>query len=255
MDLHTVHEWQNLFGALIGVLGAFAVTIFGLILNHLYQTWKEKRRIIRETEIALALSGNDIYDAQRHLRDFIDRLNIAVITPLQRNVNPGSYFLQKTNFPHLSIHLNTSLLTGTHSSYYVHNKLLIIHKNLKQMNQLFVDIKEEYKGIYEMTCYLISRGTAENQREEYLRTNESFVEFLEDLIKQLEIAKKTVAEAKVYNLKFVKKHRIELWKNEGISFKFFKTSRQIGEFRSSPTVLDRIDNAIKEEVISLIDES
>jgi hypothetical protein len=117
-----LYQWQDLLGSIIGVLGALAVALLGFGAKHLYQNFRERRESIRQTEIALALGLNDIYDAERHLSDFLNRLNRSVIQPLQNNVNQGQYFLSRTNFPPLSIHVDSTLLKAKHRSYYVHNK-------------------------------------------------------------------------------------------------------------------------------------
>src|SRR3989338_9468231 len=180
-----LYQWQDLLGSVIGVLGAFAVALLGFLINHFYQSFRERRESIRQTEIALALGLNDIYDAERHLSDFLNRLDRSVIQPLQNNANSGQYFLSRTNFPPLSIHIDSSLLKAKHRSYYVHNKVLIIHKNIEGTNQMFREMKIEYDTIFETAKFLVTLSASfDNQRREYLFNNQSFRKFVIDMIAQ-----------------------------------------------------------------------
>lgn len=243
------YKWQNLLGSVIGVLGALLVALLGFILNHYYQKYRDLRESIRRTEIALALGLNDIFDSERHLKDFLERLNQVVIQPLQTGVRPNEYFLNKTNFPSLVIHLDAELLRAKHSSYYVHNKILIIHKNIEQVNRAFVEMKTDYEKIIETARFLMVQGaTPTNQQREYLSNNQSFATFLNDVIDQLQNAKKIFAQTKIYNLKLLNAERIVVWRMEGISFKFFCCKRDIEEYKSTLRCLDRIDKEINIEV-------
>lgn len=251
-----LYQWQDLLGSVIGVLGAFTVALFGFLVNHFYQSFRERRESIRQTEISLALGLNDIYDAERHLSDFLNRLDRSVIQPLQNNANAGQYFLSRTNFPPLSIHVDSSLLKAKHRSYYVHNKVLIIHKNIEQANKMYLEMKVEYERIFEMAKFLISRGASiENQRTEYLINNQNFRNFITETINQLQIAKKVFAQTKAYNLKLLNKQRFSVWRFEGISFKFFCCKKDIEEYKSTLRCLDRIDSAIESEVTMLMKEA
>src|SRR3989338_9564591 len=251
-----LYQWQDLLGSVIGVLGAFAVALLGFLINHFYQSFRERRESIRQAEIALALGLNDIYDAERHLSDFLNRLDRSVIQPLQNNANSGQYFLSRTNFPPLSIHIDSSLLKAKHRSYYVHNKVLIIHKNIEQANRMFREMKVEYESVIDMGRFLITRGaTPDNQRREYLINNQSFRKFVIDMIAQLQIAKKVFAQTKTYNLKLLNKQRITVWRLEGISFKFFCNKKEIEKYKGTLHCLDRIDSVIKDEVNKLIKEA
>jgi hypothetical protein len=246
-------KWQTLLGSIMGVFGSLTVALVIFLLNHFYQKHKEIRESIRKTEIALALGLNDIYDIERHLTEFLRRLEFVVIQPLKNNKNINQYFLNKTNFPSLLININSSLLQVKHSSYYVHNKILIIVKNIGQTNRMFREMKTEYKEILEMARFLIIKGaTVANQREEYLINNESFKDFITDTIKQLHIAKRIFAETKAYNLKLLKRQRLSVWRLEGVSFKFFYNKQEIESYKSTLECLDRIDLKISEEVDKLL---
>lgn len=249
-------KWQGLLGSIMGVIGALAVAFLGFVLSHLYQRYKQIRQGIVQTEINLALGINDIYDTERHLADFLERLDRAVIQPLTNNENPGQYFFNKTNFPPISIHIDQSLLMARHRNYYVHNKILIIHKNIKQTNEMFKEMKIEYENIIDMGRFLITRGaTPDNQRREYLINNQSFREFVVSMISQLQIAKKIFAQTKTYNLKLLKRQRFSVWRLEGVSFKFFCSKKEIEEYKATLYCLDRIDNTIEDEVNTLMKDA
>ena len=255
-DSTLLYQWQDFLGSVVGVVGTLFVAFLGFLANHFYQKYQERRESIRQTEIALALGLNDIYDAERHLSDFLNRLNRTVIHPLQNNANPNQYFLSKTNFPPLSIHVDHSLLKAKHRSYYVHNKILIIYKNIEQANRMYKEMKIEYESILEMAKFLIDRGAPiENQRSEFLLNNQNFQNFIKETIKQLQIAKKVFAQTKAYNLKLLNKQRFSVWHLEGTSFKFFCCKKDIEEYKSTLRCLDRVDDAIDNEVSILMREA
>lgn len=249
-------EWQSLIGAIIGVLGAVSITFTGFYLKRFFKKRDKIRENIRQIEIALALSLNDLYDSKQHLLDFLNRLDESSLQPLRNNQNPGQFFLSRTNFPPISIYLDQTLLKSKIHSYYVHNKILIIHKNLSMMNKVFKEMKYEYEKILKISEKLIERGaTPDNQRREYLKNNESFKTFVEDIINQLKIGEKILAQTKIYNLKLLNKQKFAIWKLEGISFKFFCCRKELETYRSTLKCLDRIDDEIKTEVEKIIKES
>lgn len=248
-------RWQDLAGSLIGVFGAIFVTFLGLIVSHYYRRHQEFRESLRMTEVSLALALNDIYDAERHLNDFLERLDLAVMQPLSLLQNPNQYFLNKTNFPQLVVNLDSSLIKARFKSYYIHNKVLILCKNVNHMNRMFVEMKIDYEKIFAHAQFLITQNaTQTNQQAEYLSHNQSFIIFVEDVIAQLQIAKKYFAQAKVYNLKLLNKQRVFVWRQEGISFKAFLNKKHIQEYRNTLKSLDRIDKIIEKEVDGLLSE-
>lgn len=116
-------------------------------------------------------------------------------------------------------------------------------------------MKEYFNNIVETSKYLISAGISKKeQREQYLQNHESFVAFVMDIINQLQIAKRTVAEVKTFNLKYLKKEWLSIWKLESTSFKFFKNKGAEVKYKSSYDAIERIDNAISEEVEVLLKE-
>ncbi|MEK7462141.1 MAG: hypothetical protein AAB618_01045 [Patescibacteria group bacterium] len=243
-----LYKWQDLLGAVIGVFGTFLVAICGFYLRHLWNSYSEVRNNIRKTEIALALTLHNIYDNESHLKDFLVRVNRAIIHPVKQ-LQEDVYFIGKTNFPSLQTHLDASLVCSRFKSYYVRNKLLVIHKNLDQSNRTFVDMREDYNSIFETSKYLISTGISKKeQREQYLQNHESFVTFVKDIIRQMQIAKKILAETKTVNLKYLKKQRFAIWKLESTSFKYFRKKEEEVKYRSSYEAIERIDKAIFVEV-------
>lgn len=249
-------KWQTLLGSALGVMGAFLIAVIGFLMAQVYQKYKEVREGIRLTEINLAIGINDLYDAERHLKDFLTRLNEAVIDPLSKSTNPDQYFLNETNFPPLYIHIDSSLIQARHKSYYVHNKILILIKNIRITNEIFKEMKIKYENIIEKAKFLIQRSvTPINQKKEYLANNLNFVSFVSDMTDQLQIAKRAFAETKVYNLKLLEKKRWTIWCLEGISFKFFCNKRQIEKYKSTLECLDRIDSAIKDETDRLLTDA
>ncbi|TRZ78150.1 hypothetical protein D4R87_01300 [bacterium] len=249
-----LYKWQNFFGSIIGVIGAFLVALFSFLFNHFYQKHREKREGTRQTEIALALGLNDIYDTEKHLSDFLVRLE-RIIRSLQEKTFPKQYCLNRTNFPPLYIHIDSSLLKANHSSYYVHNKILIIYKNIEQANRVFSEMKADYGTIFETAKYLIDRKVSiDNQQGEYLMNNQSFKDFVNSAIDQLQIIKKIFTQTKVYNLKLLNKQWFRFWKLESVSFKFFCCKQDIEKYRNTFYCLDRIDKEIDAEVTSFIKE-
>ena len=254
-DTTLLYRWQELIGAVVGVVGALLATLVGLYLTQSYRKYLEHRESLRMTEVSLALALSDIYDAQQHLRDFLQRLDEAVMQPLNQPQDPTQYVLSKTNFPHLVINLDSSLIKNKFNSYYVHNKVLILCKNVSHMNRMFVEMKSDYEKIFTSAQFLIAQhATPTNQQSEYRSHHESFIVFVNDVISQLEIAKKYFAQPKVFNLKLLKREWFSVWRYEGISFKPFVNKKHIQEYRNTLKSLDRIDSFLDEEVNALFQE-
>lgn len=249
-------KWQTLFGSVIGVLGALTVALFIFLVNYRYQKRKDLRESLRITEITLALGLSDIYDTEKSLEEFLKRLEGVVIEPLKNGVDQSKYFLNETNFPSLSIHLDSSLLKAKYKSYYVHNKILIITRNIRNINRALEDMKAKYEDIILKGKFLIERGaTPVNQQQEYLQNNESFASFVKSGIAQLQKAKRVFAETKTYNLKLLEKKRLAVWRLEGTNFKLFCKNKQIEEYKSTLECLDRVDLEISSEVDKLLMEA
>lgn len=126
-DQTLLYKWQDLFGSVVGVIGASMVAILGFYLRYVWNSSNELRESTRKTEIALALTLHNIYDVESHLKDFIVRVNKAIVKPI-KNTPAETYFIGGTNFPSVKIHVDNDLIKSRFKSYYVHNKLLIIHK-------------------------------------------------------------------------------------------------------------------------------
>ena len=121
---------------------------------------------------------------------------------------------------------------------------------------MFREMKIEYENVIDMGKFLITRGASpDNQRREYLINNLSFRTFVVDMIAQLQIAKKIFAQTKIYNLKLLTKQRLTVWRLEGISLKFFCNKEEVEKYKGTLYCLDRIDNAIEDEVNKLMKEA
>ncbi len=251
-----IFKWQDFLGAVVGVMGSLFVGVGGFAYRNYHQKKKEMRENIRATEVSLALSLSDIYDIEQDLRNFLHRLNVAVITPLRTGVPAASYFLNETNFPTAIVHVDPVFLKAKYRSYYVHNKMLIGIRNSLRLNDEFAQMKIKYSEVIEKAKFLMQHGaTPVNQQQEYLRNNESFVEYVNSAIEQLQMSKRFFAETKVYNLKLLEKKRIQVWRLEGISFKYFRNKQEIAKYRSTLECVDRIDTAIASEVDEALTEA
>lgn len=251
-----LYQWQTLIGAVIGVMGAVAVTFIGLILNHYYQRYKELRESLRSTEVVLALAISDIFDAEENLKDFIKRLDNSVILPLQNHSIPNEYFLSETNFPPLSISFDEFLVKAQFKSYYIHNKILIAARNIRYLNKMLSEMKIKYEAIIERSKFFMMHGASPaNQRSNYLENNLGFKAFVNTALEALQTPKKFLSEIKIYNLKVFTKSRFFLWKHEGVSFKFFLNKQEIIDYRGTLQCLDRIDAVLRKEIKELLDEA
>lgn len=152
--------------------------------------------------------------------------------------------------------MDSSLLKAEYKSYYIHNKILIIYKSVEQINYVFKQMKDEYESIADTGTFLVAQGaTPLNQRSEYLANNQSFSEFVQDILKQLQIAKNEFAKTKIYNLKFLTKKRLAVWRLEGVSFKFFRNRTEIEKYNGQLSCLDRIDEIIQKEAEQVMREA
>jgi hypothetical protein len=242
-------QWQELIGSTLGIFGTLFVGLVGFISNIWYQKHKQMREDLRQTEIALALGINDIYDVEKFLKEFIERLETIIIKPLQDNIDPDNFNVSVTNFPVCSIYIEKTLLKAHYKSYYTHNKILSIYKVVEAMNLTLSELKIGYEKIFEMNKFLILNGSnPQNQRSQYLINNENFRSAVTEIIEHLQSSKREFASIKIYNLKFLTKKFFDIWKHEGISFKFFFNNEQIVNYRGKLESIERIDSEIKDEI-------
>ena len=161
--------------------------------------------------------------------------------------SPVEIVFSTINFPPLgAIYLDASNHSSRIKSYYLHNKLLIMHAGTTNVNLVLTQFKEDFEHVLRMNETLInitsSKPNPPAQREAYADNVEAFAAEVERFAGELTKAVNTMVQIRVYNSHLRKNFFRGLfwrWRNEGIF-----SSKAI-------ELVDKIDVAIEEEVIKV----
>lgn len=254
-DTTLFFKWQTLLGALVGPVLVFFFSIF---FSSRIQYRKEIKENIRRIEIALTTALDDIYEARESLRKFIESLK-KIIVEAETFSNNDSYFLIRMVFPSLKgIAFNNEISIFRSQSLYLHNKLVWVSGCIRNANISINEAKENYQRLIEDNqMFSVSKlMTPQQQRETYIQSLKSFVDFTESFIKYLEKGIEILVQAKVFNLKLKEGgFRWVLWRYEGISFRRFKNKKEIIEYKAIFNMQNRIDEKIQADVTKLLGEA
>lgn len=252
-----IHKWQPLIGSTLGPFLAITLSLCAFYIKEKYQKRKERKECIRRVEVGLAQTLNHIFTSLSQLDYFVDRVK-TIISEIEGVTDPTMYAINETNFPPIiNIHFDEELSKMKFGSYYLHNKILIIEYLVRWTNSTIAQFREDFSKLLKKSEFLIlQKVTPTFQREAYVENLKGFISMVETFLTSLRTENvKSIAQAKVYNLKLMKKYFMTLWKHEKIDFRYFKTRKEIEKYRESLDALDRINNLIEVEVNKLIFEA
>lgn len=245
-----LNKWQTLIGAAAGPFLAIILSAIGFWIRSKYVAWKERKEAIRQTEVSIARSMNDMYRTKQELAYFIERIR-SVVTVGQAITDDRTYFIEETNFPHFKeIFVDTTLPILKFKSYYIHNKLLINDTAITATNHILKGLKESYSKIIDNNKFLVAlRQNPKEQRSTYTENLIGFADTLEkDVLTSITNGLEALMETKLYNLKLMKHPMFTVWKYEGKSFKFFKDKDDLKKRRGNLDMLDALDKLFEKEV-------
>jgi hypothetical protein len=243
-------KWQTLIGAAAGPFLAIILSAIGFWVRSKYVAWKERKEAIRQIEVSIARSMNDMYRTQQELIYFVERVKNLVSTG-QRITDDRTYLIDETNFPHLKeIFADSSLPILKIKSYYIHNKLLVNDMAISATNHMLNGLKASYSKILDNNKFLIAlRQNPSEQRNTYLENLTGFANTVEgDVLSSITNGLKALMETKLYNLKLMKHPIFTVWKYEGKSFKFFKDKDKLKKYSGNLDALDALDKLFDKDV-------
>lgn len=252
---HTFNEafldkWQTLIGAAAGPFLAIILSAIGFWFRSKYVAWKERKEAIRQIEVSIARSMNDMYRTQQELIYFVEMVKKLVSTG-QRITDDRTYLIDETNFPHLKeVSSDSSLPILKIKSYYIHNKLLVNDMAISATNHMLSGLKGSYSKILDNNKFLIAlRQNPQEQRSTYLENLTGFANTVEgDVLSSITNSLKALMETKLYNLKLMKHPIFTVWKYEGKSFKFFKDMDELKKYSGNLEALDALDKLFDKDV-------
>lgn len=258
-----LHKWQTLIGSALGPFLAIILSAIGFWIKSILEKHKEKKEYLRRVEIGITRSLDDTFKARIKLQDFVLKLR-KLINEIRSITNSKSFSLETTNYPTIrDIYKDADLTNFKVRSYYLHNKLLWSDAGIKETNATITTFKNDFTELQrknELHIILMRQNQNPNpaqQRIEYTDNLESFAdaidEFINKFIKQgIEI----LTQIKIYNEHLRKKYGwYFLWKHEGTEFKYFCNKVEQKNFSRNLESIERINEAIREEVEKAIKDA
>lgn len=258
-----IFRWQTLIWSALGPFFAIIISVLGFLIKWRIDRNNKRKDAINRAEISFTQAINNISTVTAQLKDFDERVQKTIST-ITTNTETNTIAINTTNFPAtVKVYHDDELLKLQFGSYYLHNKILYIENQIKFANITIKGFKEGYRDILNNNIefvHLIRNEKnhkdiyAKQQRDAYIGNLQMFTKCVNDLINFLQdnIVKK-LFEAKVYNLKLMKRYNRNKRKYEWTSFKYFKNKKEIDEYKEVKSI-NRIDAAIKEDVDKEIKE-
>lgn len=255
---HFIKEWQELIGAALGPFLAIILSATGFWIKSIIEDKKERKEFLRRIEISLARSLNDIFTAREQLRWFSGRVkNLAAES--KSITDDKIFFLNRVNFPTVrEIYRDVDMPNFKIKSYYLHNKLMWIDAGTKEMNEVVLNLKNDFADLIRQNELLVAvmrnNPNPKMQRMAYEQNLESFANAVVDFTsKSMRQGMEIMTQVKIYNEKLRRRNGyLFLWKQEGTKFKFFRNKKEQKAFSRNLDSLDRIDKIIQKEVEAAI---
>lgn len=249
-------KWQNLSGAALGPFLAVILSSIAYLIGSKYREHKERREAYRRTEIALTITLNEIYSTREKLRNFISRLR-GLSASINSIKDETTYSLEEINFPSIKkIFVEDGFPYRRFGSYYLHNKLLESYSGIESTNNIIEGLKEDFKSMVKKSELLAGmKARPQEQRTAYAENLENFSRAISGFLPYIDEGIKILTQCKIYNLKFLNKKKMFIWKHEGITLKYFNTMADIAKYCQHLDCLDRIDKIIEKEVQESIAEA
>lgn len=253
LPVEFLFKWQTLVGSFLGPFLAIFLSYAAYLLKEEFQKRKDRKEAIRRAEITFAITINQLHVTIKQLNDFITRVK-KIISEIEAATDHSKYYLIETNFPSvINIYFDEDLIKMKFKSYYIHNKILMIDTGIKLTNGSLQAIKYDYEKLLKRNELIAEKNNPESQRKTYVKNLEGYVKMVQDFLDTLKDGNiKTIVQAKVYNLKLMKKNYRTIWKYEGSSLKYFKNKKEIEKYNGDILAVERIDELIEKEVIEVL---
>ncbi|MBI3335104.1 MAG: hypothetical protein HY001_01225, partial [Candidatus Portnoybacteria bacterium] len=205
---------------------------------------------------------NDIYTVREQLKHFI-KTTKDLASEARKNANPKEFFLERVNFPSVrEIYRDVEVPNFKVQSYYLHNRLLFVDVEIKEMNEVHAELKNDFEALIrqnEMLVAMMIRSSPNPavQKQAYAENLEHFAKAIEDYIsRRFPQGIKMMTQIKIYNDRLRKKYGYWFcWKCESTKFKYFRRKSEQKKFARNLDSLDRIDTIIEKQVESDIQDA
>lgn len=253
MSVEFIEKWQTLIGSALGPFLAIMISVSGFLVKGKFKKISDRKESIRRAEIAFSQTLNHILTSVIQLEDFVERVRF-IIGEVEKVTDPKTYALQETNFPPIiSIYFDEDLPKMKFESYYLHNKILIIEYIVRWTNSTICQFRIDFEKLLEKNERMAEKMGHEAQRKSYIQNLKGYTEMVEVFVKSLkEDQTKSIVQAKVYNLRLMKRYLITIWKYEGVFLKYFRDRKEMEEYNGSLEAVDRINDLMKNDADSLL---
>lgn len=252
-----IKGWQELIGAALGPFLAIILSAIGFWIKSTIEDRRERKEFLRRIEISLARSLNDIFTAREQLKWFSSRVkNLAAES--KSITDDKIFFLNRVNFPTVrEIYRDIDMPNFKVKSYYLHNKLMWVDAGTKEMNEVVINLKNDFEDLIRQNELLVAvmrnNPNPKMQRSAYEQNLESYASAIDDFTsKSMGQGIEIMTQVKIYNEKLRRKGHWFLWRQEGTRLKFFRTKTEQKAFSRNLDSLDRIDKVIQKEIETTI---
>ncbi len=260
MNIEFLKEWQDLVGAALGPFLAVVLSAIGFWIKSSIDKSKERAEAMRRIEAYTARALNDICFIDEKLKFFVAQLR-TLATSTRGIGNPAEFSLSTVNCPFFGvIYLDSNALNFRIRSYYLHNKVMWMDAEIKDINGMITNLERDYDHVIKLNDMLVGLmksdyGTprdATPQRIAYAENLETLAAGIEEYYSRRFLKSiKSIAQLKTYNTKVRKPYFrgfFEWWLYEGVSFKYFPSMEDFKGFARNLESIDRIDKSLEEEV-------
>ena len=246
-----IKDWQTLIGIGIGAI----ISVVGFWFQNWLQKRSQRGENMRKIEIYTAQTLNDINDLMMTLNNFVMSID-RIISEIDSRIENEQYVLSETNFPPFEFYLDESYSEMKTDSFYIHNKILRMISFIKRLNFELREQKNNFSSFTKKNEFLvIQKASFKEQKQTYKENLVDFKKLVqENMNKHILDTAKILTQLKIYNAEVRKRFGfIYIWKNEGRSFKYFKTKQTFDDFLKFPNFIERIDTTLDSEVNKILD--
>lgn len=252
-----LEKWQTLIGSAAGSFLAVIFSAIGFWLKGLIDERNERRETGRRIEIGITRSINDLDVAREQVRSFLAGAK-KLVSEIKSITDDKTFVLERINFPVIrEVYKDVEGPNFRVKSYYLHNNLLFSDAYIKQFNETMLGFKSDYQEMLKQNEFLVVlKDSPKNQRTSYAENLEQFSEAISKYTDgTTSVSIKMLMYMKVYNQKLREHPIVNLWKYEGITFKYFENVQKQKEYSRNLDSFDRIEKILKGEVDTEIEKA
>lgn len=267
MNIEFLKEWQDLVGAALGPFLAVILSAIGFWIKSSIDKSKERAEAMRRIEAYTARALNDIFFIREKLKFFVGQLRILA-TSIMDVQNPTEFSLNTVNCPFLGvIYLDPDALNFRIRSYYLHNKVMWMDAEIKDINGIITNLERDFDNVIKRNDMIVGLmrsddgkpRDASSQRTSYAENLEILAAGIEEYYtRKFPKTIESISQLKIYNTKVRKPYFrgfFEWWLYEGVSFKYFSSMKDFNSFARNLESIDRIDQSLEKEVKTAIENA